>query len=60
MEFDIYYDGIVVRHWKISNKLFNYNHTDYHSILHSGALKDLEESEIKEIAERNLRIYDEL
>jgi len=60
MEFDICYDGIAVRHWKISNKLFNYDHADYHSILRSGALKDLEESEITEIAERNLRIYDEL
>ena len=30
------------------------------TILRSGALKDLEESEIREIAERNLKIYDEL
>ena len=60
MEFDICYEGIVVRHWKVTNKLFNYDHEDYHAILRSGALKDLEESEIREIAERNLKIYDEL
>lgn len=60
MEFDICYEGIVIRHWKVSNKLFNYDHDDYHSILRSGGLKDLEESEINEIAERNLKIYDEL
>jgi transposase len=60
MEFDISYEGTVVRHWKVTNKLFNYNHSDYHSILRSGSLKDLEESEINEIAERNLKIYDEL
>lgn len=60
MEFDICYEGIVVRHWKVTNKLFNYAHEDYHSILRSGALKDLDEFEINEIAERNLRIYDEL
>ena len=60
MEFDICYEGIVVRHWKVTNKLFNYDHEDYRSILQSGALKDLEESEIREIAERNLKIYDEL
>ncbi len=60
MEFDICYEGIVVRRWKVTNKLFNYAYEDYHSILLSGALKDLEESEINEIAERNLKIYDEL
>ena len=60
MEFDICYEGTVVRHWKVTNKLFNYAHEDYHSILRNSALKDLEESEIMEIAERNLKIYDEL
>ena len=60
MEFDVCYEGTLVRHWKVSNKLFNYAHEDYHSILRSGALRVLEESEIMEIAERNLKIYDEL
>ena len=60
MEFDVLYEGTLVRHWKVSNRLFNYAHEDYHSILRSGALRDLEESEIMEIAERNLKIYDEL
>lgn len=56
----ILYDDIVIRQWKKSSKLYNYDSADYREILANGSLRDLEQDEIEHIAERNLRIYDEL
>ena len=40
--------------------MMNFNHSDYIEIARRSSLKRLDEDEIKQIAERNLEIYDKL
>ena len=58
--FDISFDNHFVRHWEKSDKMMNFNHSDYIEIARRSSLKRLDEDEIKLIAERNLEIYDKL
>ena len=43
-----------------SERMMNFNHFDYLEIARRSSLKHLDEDEIKQIAERNLEIYDKL
>ena len=58
--FDISFNGHFVRHWEKSNKMMNFDHTDYLEIARLSSLRRLDDDEIKLIAERNLEIYDKL
>ena len=58
--FDISFNNHFVRHWEKSDKMMNFNHSDYIEIARRSSLKRLDEDEIKLIAERNLEIYDKL
>lgn len=58
--FDISFNNHFVRHWEKSDKMMNFNHSDYIEIARRSSLKRLDEDEIKQIAERNLEIYDKL
>ena len=58
--FDISFNNHFVRHWEKSEKMMNFNHSDYIEIARRSSLKRLDEDEIKLIAERNLEIYDKL
>ena len=59
-DLDIYYEGSLIKQWKKSEKMYNYDREDYRAILSSGALKELSDDEIAEMAERNMAIYDKL
>lgn len=56
----ISYEGKHVAKWDKSNKLYNYKKQDYIDIIKASDLKDLEDDDIESMAERNLKIYDEL
>ena len=58
--FDISFNGHFVRHWEKSDKMMNFDHTDYLEIARLSSLRRLDNDEIKLIAERNLEIYDKL
>ena len=58
--FDISFNNHFVRHWEKSDKMMNFNHSDYIEIARRSSLKRLDDDEIKQIAERNLEIYDKL
>ena len=58
--FDISFNNRFIRHWDKSDKIVNYDHDDYLDIARTSSLKRLDEDEIIAIAERNLKIYDQL
>ena len=58
--FDITFNDHFVSHWEKSDRMMNFNHFDYLEIARRSSLKHLDEDEIKQIAERNLEIYDKL
>jgi transposase len=58
--FDVLLEDKVITHWEKTSKKYNYDKDHYLDILRSGSLKDLDDDEITQIAERNMEIYDKL
>jgi len=56
----IYFNKILIKNHKISNKKYNYAEDDYIKILKSDAMKSSSEEDIRKVASINLQIYDKL